>query len=801
MDVFFQDLRYSLRMFVKNPGFTAVAVLALMLGIGANTAIFSLLDAVLLRPLALSEPERLVTVWGHHAEIGRETASLPDFDDWRRQSLSFEGLAAMHGRSLNLTGSGEPERLRGLGVTSNLLSVLGVHPALGRSFLPEEDRPGAEPVALISDGLWRRRFGADPGVVGRSVMVNGAATTVLGVLPAELPFPRASEMWVPLAMDPAQAGRRSDFLLVLGRLAPGVSHEAAHSEMAGIMRRLEETYPQTNAGWGIEILSLHDYLIGSSRTALWVFAGAVGFVLLIACANVANLMLTRATARSREMAIRTAVGAAPWRIVRQLLTESVLLAFVGAALGVLLAVWSLELLVYLRPEAVPPFAKVGVDLRILGFTLGLTVLTGLLFGMVPALQAARPELSTVLKEGGRSGSAGARRGRLRSGLAAAEIALALVLLVGAGLLLKSFVRLTHVDPGFDPRGILLAQLNLPASSYAEDAKLTAFSRGIHERLGALPGAEAAALTSSVPLVGGAYYSFRIDGEPEPPPQTVQDAESFVVSPGYFGALRIPLLQGRDFDAVLDAEQAPRAAIVSQTLARRYFPDADPIGRRISTEGPREEAWMTIVGVVGDTRNRGLGEDVYPQLYAPLAQVPRRSMTLVVRTPGDPAALSGAVRAAVAAMDPELPVYGISTMDGVVAESVAGQQFNMLLIGVFGAVALLLASIGIYGVLSYSVAQRTHELGIRMALGAGRREILMLVLRQGMRLALVGVAVGLAASLAVTRVLSGLLYGVAAVDLPTFGSVAALLVAVALLACSLPAWRAMKVSPLAALHEE
>jgi putative ABC transport system permease protein len=702
---------------------------------------------------------------------------------------------------VNLTGDGEPERLQGVGVSAGLLGVLRVQPALGRGFLPEEDRPGAEPVALLSDGLWRRRFGADPKIVGRILQLDGKATTVLGVLPADLQFPRTSEVWLPMALDPAKAGRRSDFLTVVGRLASGLTQSQAQSELSAVMRRLEEQYPDSNAGWGVELQPLHEYLVGESRTALLVFAGAVGFVLLIACANVANLLLAQATARSREMAIRTAVGAGRGRIVRQLLTESVLLSLVGGVLGVLLAIWSLELLTTLRPEAVPPFAKAGVDGRVLGFTLGLSLLTGLLFGLGPALQAARPELQSVLKEGGHSASEGPRGGRLRSMLAASEIALALVLLVGAGLLLKSFVQLLRVDPGFDPSNTLTVRLNLAASRYPEQEQRAAFVRALLERLAALPGVEGAASANAVPLVEGSYLSFLIEGRPEPPPEAVQDTEFFRISPGYLGLMRIPLLQGRDFTD-RDELQAQRVALINQTMARRYFPNESPLGRRVTLGDPQDPAsWMTIVGVAGDTRNRGLDQEAYPQLYAAQAQMPRLGLTFVLRAADDPLALVPAVRATVRSIDPEQPIYGISTLEGIVGDSIAGQQFNMLLVGIFGAVALLLASIGIYGVLSYSVAQRLHEFGIRMALGAGRADILRLVIRQGMRLAVAGVGSGLVASLAVTRVLSGLLYGVGTTDPATFAAVAGLLAVVALLACSLPARRAMRVDPMIALRYE
>ena len=809
MTTLWQDIRYGARMLWKNPGFTVVAVAALALGIGATTTIFSIINAVLLRPLPYAEAERLVMVWMDNRQMGmnEDIHSWPNLNDYREQNRVFEALAAYRGASANLTGEGEPERILGAAASANFFEVMRVAPVAGRVFTAEEDRQGSDRVILISHGLWRRRFGADPQLVGRDISLNGVNRTVIGIMPPDFRFPsREAEFWMPLAAPPQfTANRETYWLTVIGRLRPDATLEQARAEMEGIARRLEEQYPATNRGMGVNLVSLREQTIGRVRPALLVLLGAVGFVLLIACANVANLLLARAGAREREFAVRAAIGAGRLRIIRQLLVESALLALVGGALGVLLAVWGLDALKLVAPADMPRLDQVGVDARALAFTLGVASLTALLFGLAPALQAANANLSDTLKEGGKGAMRSVRSRRLRRALVVSEIALALVLLIGAGLLLKSFARLQATDLGFRTEGLLTARLQLPASKYARDDQRAAFFNQLLERLGSVPGVEAAGTTTSVflsSLPNSAY--FNIEGRPRVQAGERVEVPIDTVSSNYFQTIGVPITRGRAFSA-RDSRDAPPVIIINETLARRFFANEDPLGRRIvygDNPDPEQNPWRTIVGVVADTRRTGVDAEVRPETFLPMVQDTPGAMTIVVRTASsDPVRLASIVRNEVWRVDRDQPVYAIKTMNDVVAGMSAQRRLNTILLGIFAVVALALAAIGIYGVMNYTVTQRTHEIGIRLALGAQQRDVLRLVVGQGMLLAALGVAAGLIGAFALTRLMASLLYGVSTTDPLTFVGVPVLLAGVALVACYLPARRAMKVDPMVALRYE
>lgn len=800
-----QDLYYGLRMLWKSPAFTLIAVIALALGIGANTAIFSVVNGVLLRPLPYPQPEQLAMVWldNRRQGIRDDITSYPNFTDWRDQSKTFQGMAAVRGISANLTGSGEPEELRGASVSSNFFQLMGVTPALGRGFTIEEEQPGKDKIVVLSHALWLRRFGGDPGILNKTIYLSGEANTVVGIMPPGFQFPGKTEIWGTLAPnDRLRAARGAFWLPVVGRLKPGVTRQQAQADMDVIARQLEQQYPNANAGYGINVVPLLEQTVGNIKTALWVLLGAVAFVLLIACANVANLLLARAAARGQEIAIRAALGAGRWRIIRQLLTESILLSVIGGALGILLAVWGLHLLVSLGPANIPRLENVRLDSRVLGFTFGLSLLTGLLFGIVPALQTSQVGMNETLKEGGRSGTSGRRTQRIRSGFIVAEIALTLVLLVGAGLLIRSFWRLQQVSPGFRTDNVLTIQLRLPRTKYPEGAQIASFYQQLQERLSALPGVQAASATSTIMLPKLANSSnFTIEGRPADPREQSLELPFDSVLPNYFQTMGIQLLQGRTFNA-LDGRDSQQVTIVNETFAKRFFPNNDPIGRRFTFgDGGNNPQWLTIVGVVRDTKRQGLDAPVRIESWLPISQAPSRTMTMVVRSAGDPLAISRSVREAVWALDKDLPIPKMETMEQVLSEQVAQRRLNMLLLGLFAALALILAAVGIYGVMNYAVTQRTNEIGIRLALGAQSRDVLRLIVGQGMKLAVAGVGIGLIATFAITRLMAGLLFGVSTTDPLTFTAIAILLAIVALLACYIPARRATKVDPMIALRCE
>ena len=811
METLLKDIRYAFRQLVKHPAFSLIAILALALGIGANTAIFSVVNAVLLRPLPYRAPEQLVWLWGTNPlnDIAKESASYPDYNDWRQQAQSFETMGAYANTSPILTGGdGEPERLPGAAVIGDFFTVLGIEPALGRKFLQEENEQGKNRVIILSHELWQRRFGGDAKIVGQQISVNGNPHTIVGVMPAGFQHPahvvrRPVQLWLPLGItDNMRNSRRSDFLYVVARLKPGTTLAQAGAEMKGIMARLEKQYPATNTAWSAIVQSLHETLTGDIRPALLLLLGAVAFLLLIACANVANLLLARASSRQREISIRAALGASRGRVIRQLLTENVLLSLAGGTLGLLLAVWGIQALLALSPGNIPRLDSIGIDRQVLLFTLGVSLITGLIFGLAPALAASKPNLNDTLKEGGRSAAEGAGGRRLRNGLAVAEIALSLVLLVGAGLLIRSFILLQQVKPGFNPKHLLSVELSLPPAKYTEIQQVQFFDQ-LLGMLGQQPGVEGVAISTDLPLGGNAdFLAFSVEGRPLAPTDRTPDAEVRIISPEYFRTLQIPLWSGRILTD-RDTNDVPDAVVINETLARKYFPGEDPLGKRITFGNPQapDVEWFSIVGVVGDVRGTRLSDEPYAQLYTSYRQTPRRSFSLILRTAGEPTAMLNTVREKIWALDRQQPLYNVRTVDQVLAQAVARPRFNMLLISILAGVALVLASVGIYGVISYSVTQRTHELGVRMALGATAGDVLKLVIGQGMLLAGIGLGIGLVAAFAVTRIMASLLFGVSASDPLTYLGLAVLLGAIAFLACYIPARRATKVNPVTALRAE
>jgi putative ABC transport system permease protein len=812
LESLWRDCRYGARALRKSPGFTVAALLTLALGIGANTAIFSVVNELLLRPLPYPDAERLVMLWevtpeGRH----QNTTSRANFRSWREQSKSFEGMAAFSDQRLSLSGDGNPEEVSVQLATPELFRVLGVGPILGRVITDEDERPGTPDVAVLSYGFWQRRFGGDPHVVGKPITLNGAPYTVVGILPAGFQWHirkrsgtgKAAEIWTVLSMPTGEGSATSGrFLSVVARLKPGVSTEQAGAEMKTIAARLEQD-SKHNKGYTAEVVPLREQFVGNVRPALLVLLGAVGLVLLIACANVANLMLSRVAAREKEIALRTALGARRRRVVRQLLTESLLLALLGSLLGLLVAWWGIGALVAISPRDLVNLQGVGLNLTVLAWTLAVSLLTGIIFGVAPALEATRMNLNDTLKEGGKgAGGQGARSRRLRGALVVSEVALALVLLVGAGLLVKSFARLRKIDAGFNTENVLTMVVRLPDAKYKEASQIVGFFREAGERIRALPGVRSVGMVNFLPLYGGlgSATGFTVEGRPAPPPGQEPHTNVRAADSGYFGAMGIPLLRGRNFKDFEDAE-ARHVVLISESMARQHFPGEDPLGKRISVDMFDKPNPTEIVGVVGDVRYDSLTDEAEPTVYFPHPELTYSFMTLVIRTDGDPAEMAPAVRHALSAIDPDQPVSDVRTMNQVMADTVGRARFNTLLLGLFAGLATLLATVGIFGVMNYSVTLRTREIGLRMALGAKPARVMMLILRQGLLLTLIGIGVGLAGALALTRLMSGLLFGVGATDPATFAAIVLLLAVVSLIACYIPARRATRIDPLIALRYE
>jgi predicted permease len=812
IETLLQDIRYGARVLAKHRGFTVVAVLTLALGIGANTAIFSVVNELLLRPLPFRDADRLVMLWevtpeGRH----QNTTSRANFRGWREQSKSFEGMAAFSDQRLNLTGAGDPEEVSVQLATPELFQVLGIEPLIGRRITEDDARAGAPAVAVLSYGLWQRRFGGDPHLLGKPIMLNSEPYTVVGILQEGFQWHirkrsgtgKPAEIWTVLDMPTEGSGSRGRFLSTVARLKPGVTLEQAEAEMKTIASRLELDAPRYNKGYSAEVIPLREQFVGNVRPALWLLLGAVGLVLLIACANVANLLLARAAAREKEIALRAALGAHRLRIVRQLLTESVLLSVLGSLLGLGLAWWGIQALVAISPRDLVNIQSVGLNFTVLAWTTGVSLVTGIVFGLVPALEATRLNLNDALKEGGK-GSEGqsSRSRRLRSVLVVAEVSLALVLLISAGLLVKSFAQLQKINTGFNSENVLTMVVRLPEGKYKTDPQLVAFFRQAEERIGVLPGVRNVGMVNFLPLYGGlgSATMFTIEGRPAPPVGQEPGTNVRVSDAGYFNALGIPLLRGRNFTETETSE--PRhVIIISESFARQYFPGEEPLGKRITVAMAEEPVPTEIIGVVGDVRYDSLTDKAEPTVYFPHPELAYPFMTLVIRTGGNPAELAPAIEREVRAIDPDQPVSDVRTMNQVMSDTLGRARFNTLLLTLFAGLATLLAAVGIFGVMNYSVTLRTREIGLRMALGAQRGQVLMLILRQGLLLTLIGIGIGLVGALAVTRVMSSLLFGVGASDPLTFALIVLVLAVVSLIACYIPARRATRVDPMIALRYE
>jgi predicted permease len=797
-----QDLRYGLRMLARNPGFTIIAILALALGIGANSAIFSMVNTVLLRPLPYKNPDALVMVWDDQAHLGfpKDTPSPANFLDWREQNTVFEGMAALAEGSFNLTGVGEPERLDSRRVSANFFSLLGVEPQLGRGFAPEEDKPGNR-VVVLNYGMWQRRFGGDPAVIGRAINLNGQTYTVVGVMPPNFPAGR-DQLWVPIAFPTDEAATRgAHYLEVIARLKPGVSLQQARAEMKTIAARLEKQYPETNTRVGSVVTPLHEQVVGDIKPALLILLGAVGFVLLIACANVANLLLARAAVRQKEISLRLALGASRARLVRQFLTESVLLAAFGGGGGLLVSVAGIRALKKFIPDTVSQVQAINIDSKVLIFTLLVSLATGLIFGLAPAMQASSFDLNETLKEGGRDSGAGVRGNRIRGLLVIAEVAVSFILLIGAGLLINSFFHLRTLNPGFRIDHLLTAKVELSDTRYPDAQRRIAFFVEVVGRVRELPGVQSAAAGGNLPFTynGDSGY-IAAEGVPDPPPDQRPDVVYRTVGPGYLSTMGIPLVRGRDFNDQ-DTLDTTLGVVISEKTAKHYWPGQDPIGKRVKPGTTDSELpWRTVIGVVKDVRQNDFIAQAKMQMYWSFRQMrDERANALVVRTSVEPMSLANSVRNAVWAVDKDQPVSNIRSMDEIVSKAVARQRFSVLLLGIFAGLALILAAVGIYGVMSYSVAQRTREIGIRMALGAQRGDVLKLTIANGLKLVGTGLLIGLAGAFALTRVMSGLLFGISPTDPTTFLAISFVLLAVAVLASYLPALRATRVDPILALR--
>jgi putative ABC transport system permease protein len=801
-----QDTRYGARMLRKSPGLTSVAVLSLALGIGAISTIFSFVNGIMLRPLPYPESERLVLLDETAFKRGSPSmnVSYPNFLDWRQQNHSFEDIGCYTTGGLIIAsgaGGGDPEQLKGAFVTQGLFEILGVAPILGRTFTADEDQPDHDLVVILSYGLWQRRFAGDPNILGQTLLLNNRSRVVIGVMPRGFQFPEVAEAWGPLALNTKIFTRTDHGLLSIARLKPGVTLEFAQAEMISIASNIEAQNPVTNEGLSVSLTSLRAGLVGDYKKALLILLGVVGFVLLIACVNVANLLLARGAARQKEIAIRAALGANRRRIFRQLLTESLLLGLISGALGLMLALWGMDLLLAAIPIDIPFWMKFDLDGRVLGFTAACSLLTGFVFGTAPALEASNPDLNEILKEGGRSGAGGGRH-RLRSLLVVAEIALSLVLLIGAGLMMRSFMSLQHVDAGINPEGVLTMYIALPGAKYRPPEKRAAFFSQLLERVRSIPGVQSAGTNSGLPLAGNNWgRSLTVEGFPVLSVGEAPAINHCVISPDYFSAMGIANLKGRDFDE-RDTRDAAKVTIIDERLAREYWPDDDPIGKRIRFGPPEDnEPWHTIVGVVREVKHNRLDASTRMSVYLPFAQVPIGGSSLAIRSSGRPENLTGAVRAQMRELDPDLPLTQVRPMTEVVARSVWQQRLYTVLFGVFAAVALILATVGIYGVMSYAVTQRTREIGLRMALGAQKQDVLKLVVGHGVVITAIGIGAGLAAAVGLTRLMSSLLFGVTATDPITFAAVSVVLAGVALGACFVPALRAAKVDPMEALRYE
>ena len=798
MDSMMKDVRYAIRTLLKRPGFTAIAILTLGLGIGVNTAIFSVINSVLLRPLPYADPERLITF--------RSNQSAPDLSDVEAQTKTFSRLGGMVSQPLAYTAGTEPIQIEVGQVTGGYFDTLGVKPALGRYIVSDDDKNGAPFVVVLGHKLWTRDFNADAQIVGRTMPLSGNVYTIIGVMPASFVSPRDNtEAWTPVHVsNPVAANFRGvHFLRTYGRLAPGVTLEQARAEMRLIDKNLAEQTPAENKNRVSVLIPLHERIVGESRRSLLILFAAVSFVLLIACANFANLLLARAAEREREFVIRGALGAGRWRLMRQLLTESVLVSLSGGALAVLLAIWGTKLLVSFKPENLPRLDEIGVDERVLGFTFAVSVITGLLFGLLPAWNASRRSVSEALKEGGRSSTAGGARQRLRSAFVVVELAVALVLLVGSGLLIKTFWKLRSVEPGFNPGHLITMRVELPETRYKEVAPQTRFRTQVLAGINSLPGVQSA-MVSELPLSGDSLnHNFVIDGRPPIAAGDEPSVETRSIIGDYFKVMQIPLRAGRQFESQDFADKAPLVGIANQALVNEYFKNEDALGKRIRWARNPDIEWITIVGVVGDVKHFGLDLPEEPALYSPYTQIApwKRWMSVVARTQADPASMSQAIKQEIWKVDSQLPVTKLETMNDVAAGSFAARRFNMSLLTVFAGLALVLAAIGIYGVMSYAVTQRTEEIGIRMALGARTVDVLKLILVNGVSLVGIGVVLGLAGAVALTRLMSSLLFDVAATDKATFAIVAGVLIVVGMVACYLPARRATKVDPLEALRYE
>jgi predicted permease len=804
-----QDLRYALRTLAKNPAFTTIAIVAIALGIGANTVIFSAVDAVLLRPLPFKNPGQLVMLWENATHLGfpKDTPSPANFLDWQKQARSFTGMAALVERSFNLTGVGEPERLDGRRVSANLFELLGVPALLGRTFVPDDDKPGSH-VVLLSHSLWQGRFGSDPGVIGRAVTLNAESYTVIGVMPPSAQLPGSGnwkdQVWVPIAFRPEEAAQRgSHFLQVIARMKPSITLKRAQSEMDTIAARLAQQYPDQNKRRGAVVVPLHEHVVGDIKPALLVLLGAVGFVLLIACANVANLLLARAAARQKEIAVRLALGASRSRLVRQFLTESVLLAMFGAGFGLLLAVGGIRILKTFIPATTFQVQAMNIDARVLMFTAVVAVITGIAFGLAPAIQGSHLNLNDTLKEDGRD-SGGTCKGRqARNLLVIGEVAVSFVLLIGAGLLINSFVHLRNLHPGFRANHLLTMKVDLSEVKYSDPERRVAFFDEVMRRVRALPGVQSAAVASNLPLTyNGDSTIISVEGIPDPPPDQQPDVIFRATGPGYFSTMGIPILRGRDFTDY-DNAKSKDVVVISEKTAQHFWPGQDPIGKRLKPGLSKSDSpWREVIGVVKDVRQNDLIALSKMQMYFTYRQLKDlASNALVVRTSIEPMSLAASVRDVIWSIDKDQTVADIDTMEHIVSEAVARQRFSMLLLGLFAALALLLASVGIYGVMSYSVAQRTHEIGIRIALGARRADVLQMTVKQGLKLVGVGMILGLAAALLLTRLLASLLFGISATDPITFIGISLVLLAVAILANYIPALRATKVDPIIALRAQ